>query len=121
MASKLRVEFVRLRDKDSAGIQNVLDILPGAAPVTKAINGTALTGAGRVTVPASLNGYTKFHARLCSDVECIVTVAPAGDAGTSYDAAVAEPGGVWVPALVPVLIPVEAGQLLSAITGVAFA
>lgn len=120
MASKLRVEFVRLREKNSAGVQNALDY-SNAAPVTKAVNGTALTGAGRVTVPATVNGYTKFHARLVSDVECLVSVAPAGDAGTSYDVTAGRIGAVWVPALVPVLIPVEAGQLLSAATGIAFA
>jgi hypothetical protein len=121
MASKLRVEFVRLRDADSNGIQNIMSVLPGVAPVTKAVNGTALTGAGRVTCPANVGGYTKFHARLCSDVECIVTVAPAGNDDTAYDASATEPGGIWVPADVPVLIPVEGGQLLSAATGLAFA
>jgi hypothetical protein len=120
VASKLRVEFVRLRKQDSQGIQNLATI-PTAAPVTKAINGTALTGAGRVTVPANVGGFTNFHARLCSDVECIVSVAPAGDAGTSYDASAAEESGIWVPANVPVLIPVTPGMLLSAATGLAFA
>lgn len=121
MASKLRVEFFRLRDKDSNGLQNAVLSAPLVAPVTKAVSGAALTGAGRVTVPANVGGYTKFHARLCSDVECIVTIAPAGDATTDYDASVAEPGGIWVPANTPVLIPVEAGQLISAATGLAFA
>lgn len=121
MASKLRVEFVRLYDKDANGLQAMSTSAPKVAPVTKAVNGTALTGAGRVTVPANVGGYTKFHARLCSDVECIVTIAPAGDETTDYDASAAEPGGIWVPALTPVLIPVEAGQLLSAATGLAFA
>lgn len=120
MASKLRVEFVRLRDRDSNGVQNIYD-LPDDAPVTKTINGTALTGAGRVLCPDNVAGYTKFHARCCSDVECIVSVAPAGDAGTSYDASAAQVKGIWVPALTPVFIPVEAGQLLSAATGLAFA
>lgn len=120
MASKLRVEFVRLRSKDSNGVQNLLSI-PDKAPVTKAITGTALTGAGRVTCPATVGGYTKFHARCMSDVECIVSVAPAGDAGTTYDAAVAEETGIWVPANTPVFIPVEAGMLLSAATGLTFA
>lgn len=120
MASKLRVEFVRLYDRDSNGLQNMSRSL-GGTPVTKAVNGTALTGAGRVTCPASVGGATKYHARLCSDVECLVTIAPAGDATTDYDASAAEPGGIWVPALTPVLIPVEAGQLLSAATGLAFA
>ena len=120
MASKLRVEFVRLRSRDANGLQ-YMDSVSNAAPVTKAVSGTALTGAGRVTVPASVGGYTRFHARLCSDVECIVTVAPAGDATTDYDASAAEPGGIWVPANQPVLIPVEPGQLLSAATGLAFA
>ncbi len=120
MASKLRIEFIRLRDKDSAGPQNMYDI-PNQAPVTKAINGTALTGAGRATVPATVNGFTKFHARLCSDVECIVSFAPSGDAGTSYDASAAEESGIWVPALTPVLVPVTPGMLISAATGLAFA
>ena len=120
MASKLRVEFIRLRERDSNGIQNWQDV-SDAAPVTKAVNGTALTGAGRVTCPATVNGHDKYHARLCSDVECIVTVAPAGNANTDYDASAAEPGGIWVPANVPVIIPVSAGQLLSAATGLAFA
>ncbi len=120
MASKMRVEFVRLYDRDSNGLQN-MSRTNNATPVTKAVNGTALTGAGRVTCPASVAGATKYHARISSDVEVLVTVAPAGDAGTSYDASAAEPGGIWVPALTPVLIPVEAGQLLSAATGLAFA
>lgn len=120
MASKLRIEWVRLRNRDSNGIQN-MDAVPNTTPVTKAINGTALTGAGRALVPASANGHTRFHARLCSDVECIVSVAPAGDAGTSYDASAAEETGVWVPANTPVLIPVTPGQLISAATGLAFA
>jgi hypothetical protein len=120
MASKLRVEFVRLRDADSNGIQNIMD-LPDDAPVTVAVSGTALTGAGRITCPSNVNGYTKFHARCCSDVECIVSVAPAGDAGTSFNASAAQIKGIWVPANTPTLIPVQAGQLLSAATGLAFA
>lgn len=120
MASKLRVEFLRLRQRNSEGPQNIQDI-PNAAPVTKAITGTALTGAGRVTCPASVNGQTSYHARLMSDVECIVSFAPAGDAGTTYDAAIDEPTGIWVPANTPVLVPVTAGMLLSAATGLTFA
>lgn len=120
MASKMRVEFVRLRDRDSNGLGNIEDI-SNATPVTKAVNGTALTGAGRVTVPASVNGYTRFHARIISDVEILVTVAPAGDATTDYDAAVAEPGGIAIPANTPTLIPVTPGQLISAATGLTYA
>lgn len=120
MASKLRCEFIRLRDKNSADTQNAYDV-PNQAPVTKAVNGTALTGAGRATVPANVNGFTKFHVRLCSDVECLVSFAPAGDAGTSYDASAAQAAGIWVPALKPVLYPVTAGMLISAATGLAFA
>lgn len=120
MASKLRVEFLRLRARDSNGEQNIQDI-PDQAPVTAAVNGTALTGAGRITCPATVNGHTQYHARLCSDVECIVSFAPAGDAGTSYDAAANEPTSIWVPALKPVLVPVSAGMLISAATGLAFA
>lgn len=120
MASKIRVEFVRLRDKDSNGLQNMSG-LPDDAPVTKAVSGTALTGAGRITCPANVGGYSSFHAKVQSDVECIVSVAPAGDAGTTYDASAAQVTGIWVPALTPVYIPVTAGQLLSAATGLAFA
>lgn len=120
MASKLRVEFVRLRERDSNGLQ-ALQSIPNVAPVTKAVTGTALTGAGRVLCPALANGMAKYHARLCSDVECIVSVAPAGDAGTTYDASAAEESGIWVPANTPILIPVGAGMLLSAATGLAFA
>ncbi len=120
MASKMRVEFVRLYDRDSNGLQNKSRANVGT-PVTKAVNGTALTGAGRVTVPATQDGMTKFHARISSDVEVLITIAPAGNADTAYDAAAAEPGGIWIPALTPVFIPVEAGQLISAATGIAFA
>lgn len=120
MASKLRVEFLRLRERDSNGVQNLLSV-SDQAPVTKAINGTALTGAGRITCPATVNGHTKYHVRLCSDVECIVSFAPPGDAGTTYDAAVDEPTGIWVPASVPVLVEVTGGTLLSAVTGLTFA
>lgn len=116
MASKMRVEFVRLRDKDSAGLQNALDY-GNVAPVTKAVSGTALTGAGRVTCPATVNGYNKYHARIICDVDIVVTKAPAADAGTSYDATLTEEGGFLVPANQAVLMPVEAGWLLSAITG----
>lgn len=120
MASKLRVEWWRLRDTEDGNTSNAFAI-PGVAPVTKTVSGTALTGAGRVTVPANVAGYTRFHARLMSDVECIVSVAPAGDAGTTYDASATEETGIWVPANTPVFIPVTPGQLLSAATGLAFA
>jgi membrane protein required for beta-lactamase induction len=120
MASKMRVEFVRLRSRDSNGTQNILS-LPDHAPVTKAVTGTALTGAGRVTVPANVAGYTSFHARITSDVELVVSVAPAGDAGTTYDASAAQTAGFSIPANTPTLIPVTAGQLISAATGLAFA
>ena len=120
MASKLRVEFVRLRSRNSNGLQDAY-VLPNVAPVTKAINGTPLTGAGRVTVPANVGGYTSFHAKVQSDVEFIISIAPAGDAGTTYDANAAEETGIWVPANTPTLIPVTPGQLLSAATGLAFA
>ena len=120
MASKLRVEWVRLESKDANGLQ-ALQAVPNTAPVTKAITGTALTGAGRITVPASASGYGRFHARFCSDVECLVSFAPAGDAGTTYDAAAAEETGIWIPANTPVLVPVTPGQLISAATGLAFA
>lgn len=119
MASKLRMEFLRLRTQD-AGMGD-LHAIPDATPVTKAINGTALTGAGRATVPTKANGYTKFHVRLCSDVECLVSFAPAGDAGTSYDASAVQAACVWVPALNPVMVPVTPGMLISAATGLAFA
>lgn len=120
MASKMRVEFVRLRDRDSNGPQNIEDF-GDRAPVTKAVNGTALTGAGRVLVPDSVKGYTRFHARITSDVELIVSLAPAGDAGTSYDASVAQATGLHIPANTPTLIPVTPGQLISAATGLTFA
>lgn len=120
MASKLRVEWVRLRERDANGLQN-LDNIPNVAPVTAAISGTALTGAGRITVPATANGNVRFHARICSDVECIVSFAPAGDAGTSFDASAAQPSGIWVPAATPTLVPVTPGMLISAATGLAFA
>lgn len=120
MASKMRVEFVRLRSRDASGLQNIVD-LSDATPVTKAVTGTALTGAGRVTVPSSCNGYTQFHARIISDVELIVTIAPAGNADTAYDASITEPGGIAIPANTPTLVPVSAGQLISAATGIAYA
>lgn len=115
MASKMRVEFVRLRDRDSSGIQNMQEY-SNATPVTKTVSGTALTGAGRVTVPATVNGNTRFHARIISDVDIVVTIAPPGDDGTSYDATLTEEGGTLVPPNQPTLIPVEPGQLISAIT-----
>jgi len=114
--AKARVEFVRLRSRNSNGLMD-LSILPNQAPVTKTISGTALTGAGRVTVPANVGGYTSFHARITADSECIVSFAPAGDAGTSYDAAVAEETGLHVPANSPQLFPVTPGQLISIVTG----
>ena len=120
MASKIRVEWVRLRSRNSNGLMDA-QVLPNTAPVTKAVSGTALTGAGRITVPDNVGGYTAFHAKIQSDVECIVSVAPAGDAGTSYDASAAEETGIWIPANTPVFIPVTPGQLLSAATGLAFA
>ena len=116
MASKLRVEFVRLRARDSNGVQNIQDV-SDRPPVTVAVSGTALTGAGRVTCPASVNGQTRFHARLISDVEQIVTVAPPGDAGTSFNASVTAAGGIHVPANHPIFIPVIAGNLISSVTG----
>lgn len=114
--AKARIEFVRLRSKDSAGLQNALDY-GNVAPVTKTISGTALTGAGRVTAPANVSGYTAFHARITADTDCVVTLAPAGDAGTSYDATLTEEGGFVVLANQPVFMPVTPGQLISIITG----
>ena len=95
--------------------------LPNVAPVTKAVSGTALTGAGRVTVPANVGGFTSFHAKVQSDVECLISIAPAGDAGTTFDASAAEETGIWIPANTPTFIPVTPGQLISAATGLAFA
>ncbi len=119
MATNFRVEFVRLRSRNANGLQD-MDGVSVAVPVTKTLTGTALTGAGRVTVPANVGGYTRFHARIYSTVECLVTVAPAGDATTTYDAAVAAPGGIEIPANTPTFIPVSPGQLISAATGIAF-
>lgn len=116
MASKLRAEFVRLRERNSNNIQNAVDV-SDQDPVTKAVSVTALTGAGRITCPAKVNGMDRFHVRLISDVECLVTFAPKGDAGTSYDAAVAAAGGVHIPANQPVLYPVSDSMLISAVTG----
>lgn len=116
MASKLRVEFVRIRARDSNGLQNLQDV-SDRAPVTVAVSGAALTGAGRVTCPASVNGSPSYHARVTCDVECIVTRAPKGDAGTSFNASVGAIGGIHIPANHPIFIPVTDGNLLSAITG----
>lgn len=121
MASKLRIEFLRLRQRNSEGPQNILDV-SNVPPVTKAVTGVALTGAGRALCPATVNGQTSYHVRLISDVECIVSFAPPGDAGTSYDASAAEETGIWIPANGPgVLVPVVGGTLISAATGLAFA
>lgn len=120
MASKLRAEFVRLRNQDSNGPQNQFDV-SDQVPVTKAVSATALTGAGRITVPATCNGYKRFHVRLVSDVECLVTFAPAGNADTAWDAAAGIKGGYAIPANQPTLIPVTPGQLISAATGLSFA
>ena len=116
MASKLRAEFIRLRERNSHDIQNAVDV-SDQAPVTKAISGTALTGAGRITCPAKVNGMDRFHVRLISDVECVVTFAPKEDAGTSYDATLTEEGGIHIPANTPVLYPVSDSMLISAVTG----
>lgn len=120
MATNCRFEFVRLRSRDSQGLQNMADVGNRAA-VQKNLTGTALTGAGRVTVPASVNGYTKFHMRVVSTVECTISIAPAGDAGTSYDVTATLAGGIQIPANTPTLIPVTPGQLISAATGLAYA
>lgn len=120
MASKIRFEWVRLRNRNSNGLQDA-QVLPNVAPVTKAVSGTALTGAGRVTVPANAGGFTSFHAKVQSDVECLISIAPAGDAGTGYDASAAEETGIWIPANTAVFVPVTPGQLISAATGLAFA
>lgn len=125
MASKMRVEFVRLRTRNANGLQD-MDQVSNAVPITKAVNGTALTGTGagatnRVLVPNLVGGQNRFHARIVSDVEILVTLAPAGDAGTSYDAAVGIAGGIAIPANTPTLIPVTPGQLISAATGLTYA
>lgn len=122
MATNARIEFVRLRAKDSNGLQNLdLGGWGDRAPVTKTISGTALTGAGRVTAPASVNGYTSFHARINCTVESIWSKAPAGDAGTSYDVTAALAGAIAIPANTPTLIPLKPGELLSGATGLTFA
>lgn len=121
MTTNLRVEFVRLRSRDSNGLQNAdVSGLGNVAPVTKTITGTALTAGGRVSCPANVNGFTSYHARITATVECIVSLAPVADAGTSYDAAAALAGGIYIPANTPTLIPVKGAQLLSAATGIAF-
>lgn len=120
MATNARFEWVRLRSRDSNGLQNMMDV-GNVAPVVKNLSGTALTGAGRVTVPAAVNGYTRFHCKYHATVESLVTIAPAGDAGTSYDAAVGIAGGIAIPANTIVFFPVTPGQLLSAATGLTFA
>jgi hypothetical protein len=121
LATNARFEFVRLRSKGSSpGLQDMWDV-GNVAAVQKALTGTALTGAGRVTVPASVNGYTKFHLRYQATVESTISFAPAGDAGTSYDVTALLAGGIQVPANTPVLIPVTPGQLISAATGIAYA
>jgi hypothetical protein len=120
LATNARIEFVRLRAQDSNGLQNAYDV-GDRAPVTKTLTGTALTGAGRVTVPASVNGYTRFHARINATVETIWSIAPAGDAGTSYDVTAALAGAISIPANTPTIIPVKPGQLLSGATGLTFA
>lgn len=119
MVTNARFEWVRLRAKDSNGLQNAFDV-GDKAPVTKTLTGTALTGAGRVTVPATVNGFTRFHLRYQATVESTLSFAPAGDAGTSYDVTAALAGGIQVPANTPVFIPVTPGQLISAATGIAF-
>jgi hypothetical protein len=121
LTTNLRCEFIHLRTRDSNGIQNA-DVagLGNVAPVTKTITGTALTGAGRITCPASVSGNTAYHARITATVECIVSLAPVADAGTSYDAAVALAGGIYIPANTPTLIPIKGAQLISAATGIAF-
>jgi hypothetical protein len=119
MATNFRVEFVRLRERNS-GLSDMYDN-SNVAPVSKLLTGTALTGAGRVTVPANVNGYTRFHARIVSTVECTVSFAPAGDAGTTYDVTAGLAGGIQVPANTPTLVPVTPGQLISAATGIAYA
>lgn len=120
MASKMRVEFVRLRGRDSNGLQNLF-ALPDTAPVTKAVTGAALTGAGRVTCPANVAGYTSYHARITSDVELVVSVAPVGDAGTTFDASAAQMKGFNIPANTPTFVPITGAQLISAATGLAYA
>lgn len=120
MATNARFEFVRLRGRDSNGLQN-MEQVSDATPVVKLLSGTALTGAGRVTVPAKVNGYTRFHLKYFATVESLITVAPAGDAGTSYDAAVGAAGGIAVPANTVIFIPVTPGQLISGATGITFA
>lgn len=119
MAVNFRVEFVRLRSRNANGLQD-MDSVGNVAPVHKTLTGTALTGAGRITVPGNVNGYTRFHARIVTTVECVVSVAPAGDAGTSFDATQVGAGGISIPANSEKFIPVSPGQLLSAATGIVF-
>jgi hypothetical protein len=119
LAANARFEWVRLRSRDSNGQQNMVDN-SDQTPVMKTISGTALTGAGRVTVPATCNGYTRFHLRYQATVESVLSFAPAGDAGTSYDATQTVKQGIQVPANTVVYIPVTPGQLISAATGITF-
>lgn len=116
MASKLRVEFVRLREKNSNGQQNAVDY-GNVAAQTVAVSGTALTGAGRVTCPATVNGYPTYHARLLSDVDVVVTLAPVADATTGYDATLTKAGGFLVLANKEFFLPIVGAQKISAITG----
>ena len=119
MVANFRVEWVRLRSKDSNGSQNMYDV-GNVAPVMKTLTGTALTGAGRITAPGNVNGYTAFHARIIATAECLVSIAPAGDAGTSYDASQLVAGGIQIPANTEKFIPMKPGQLISAATGITF-
>lgn len=119
MATNFRVEFIRLRDRNSLGLQNMFDV-GNVAPVTKTLTGTALTGAGRVLAPSVVNGFPRFHARINATVECIISIAPKGDAGTSFDVTAALAGGISIPANTPTFIYLTDGQLISAATGITF-
>lgn len=121
MATNARFEWVRLRSRDSNGLQNAIDGPGNVAPVVKLLSGTALTAGGRVTVPANVNGYTRFHLKYHATVESLISFAPAGDAGTSFDAAVGLAGSIAIPANTIVFIPVTPGQLISGATGLTFA
>jgi hypothetical protein len=122
LTTNARVEFIHLRARDSNGLQNA-DVAGWGdkVAVNKTISGTALTGAGRVLCPTTVNGAIKFHARINCTVESIWTRAPAGDAGTSYDAAVGIAGAISIPANTPTLLPVSSAELLSGATGLTFA
>ncbi len=122
MATNARFEFVRLRNRDSNGLQNLDNSGWGSqVSVNKNLTGTALTGAGRVTAPANVNGYTSFHLKYHATVESLISKAPAGDAGTSYDAALNLAGCLAIPANTIVFLPCKAGELFSAATGLTFA